>query len=224
MYLRPRSMRLRGFTLTELLVVIAILAVLAALLFPVFAKSKEHAQHTACQSRLRQFAMAFVLYRNDNDGKGFIWATYDGKGNRYPFNSYEPMGSYFHGDRTVWCPEESPDPNVARDFYHYQTWSDPVLGDSKHTVLHRPFAPDAGNVLAFCGNHTTTSDPRPKFALYLRIGTYPFIREDLSAGFADNKAMSVMFFLDRNWSETPTNESSNLLRFPGVPWPPTLEE
>jgi len=216
-------MKSRAFTLTELLVVIAILAVLAALLFPVFAKSKEHAKHTACQSQLRQFAMAFVLYRNDNDGKGFIWATYDGKGNRYPFNFYEPMGSYFKGGRTVWCPEESPDHMVARDFYHYQTWSEPLIGDPKHTVLHRPFAPDAANVLAFCGNHTTTSDPRPDYAPYLRIGPYPFVREDLSMGLADNKAISVMFYKNSQWSATSSEGSYNFLRFPGIPWPPELE-
>lgn len=216
-------MKPRAFTLTELLVVIAILAVLAALLFPVFSKSKQRAKHTACQTHLRQFAMAFVLYRNDNDGKGFVWSSYDGKGNRYPFNSYEPMGSYFKGDRTVWCPEQSPDPMVARDFYHYQTWSE-VMGDPKHTVIHRPFAPDAGNVLAFCGNHTTTSDPRPVYAPYLRVGPYPFVREDLSMGLADNRATTVMFYKNSQWTEVPVGGSYNVFRFPGVPWPPNLEQ
>ncbi len=56
-----------GFTLVELLVVIAILAILAALLFPVFAKARERARVTACASNLRQLGQAAVLYCDDYD-------------------------------------------------------------------------------------------------------------------------------------------------------------
>jgi prepilin-type N-terminal cleavage/methylation domain-containing protein len=216
-------MRRRAFTLTELLIVIAIIAVLAAILFPVFARSKERAKHTACEARLRQFALALNLYRNDYDGKGFIWATYDGKGNRYPFNSYEPMASYLGSGQTVWCPEPTSDPMVARDFYHYSTWNDTISGDPRHTILRRPFTPDAGNVVVFCANHTTTDDLRPGFAPFLRIGTYPFIREDLSMGLADSRRMEVWFYDSAGWSTTSSPFSAAVLRFPGVPWPPTPE-
>jgi prepilin-type N-terminal cleavage/methylation domain-containing protein len=57
----------RGFTLIELLVVIAILAILAAILFPVFAKSREEARQTACLSNLRQIGMGIKLYEQDWD-------------------------------------------------------------------------------------------------------------------------------------------------------------
>jgi len=56
-----------GFTLIELLVVIAIIAVLAALLFPVFARAKEAAKRTACLSNANQLGLAFVMYCGDYD-------------------------------------------------------------------------------------------------------------------------------------------------------------
>ncbi|MCL5103600.1 MAG: prepilin-type N-terminal cleavage/methylation domain-containing protein [Armatimonadetes bacterium] len=56
----------RGFTLIELLVVIAIIAVLAAILFPVFGAARDKAKQSACLSNLRQMASGFNLYLEDN--------------------------------------------------------------------------------------------------------------------------------------------------------------
>jgi prepilin-type N-terminal cleavage/methylation domain-containing protein/prepilin-type processing-associated H-X9-DG protein len=61
-----------GFTLIELLVVIAIIAILAAILFPVFAKAREKARDSACLSNLKQIAMALTQYNQDYDEK---WPT-----------------------------------------------------------------------------------------------------------------------------------------------------
>ena len=58
----------RGFTLIELLVVIAIIAILAAILFPVFAQAKDAAKKTACLSNLKNMGTAFALYLGDSDG------------------------------------------------------------------------------------------------------------------------------------------------------------
>ncbi|MEA3400184.1 MAG: DUF1559 domain-containing protein [Armatimonadota bacterium] len=57
----------RGFTLIELLVVIAIIAILAAILFPVFARAREKARQTACLNNVKQISLAFMMYANDYD-------------------------------------------------------------------------------------------------------------------------------------------------------------
>ena len=58
----------KGFTLIELLVVIAIIAILAAILFPVFANAKERARQVKCVNNLKQLATAFNQYATDNNG------------------------------------------------------------------------------------------------------------------------------------------------------------
>lgn len=62
-----RSSNAKGFTLIELLVVIAIIAILAAILFPVFAKAREKARQTACLSNLKQIGLGLEMYKSDYD-------------------------------------------------------------------------------------------------------------------------------------------------------------
>jgi len=62
----PRNRRW-GFTLIELLVVIAIIAILAAILFPVFAQAREKARATSCLSNLKQITLGMLMYMQDND-------------------------------------------------------------------------------------------------------------------------------------------------------------
>ena len=57
----------RGFTLIELLVVIAIIAILAAILFPVFARAREKARQASCQSNLKQVTLGYLMYAQDYD-------------------------------------------------------------------------------------------------------------------------------------------------------------
>jgi len=85
--------RSKGFTLIELLVVIAIIAILAAILFPVFARAREQARSISCLSNLKQIETALQMYLSDNDSSypgftnadngAFGWAGGDWEG-EYP--------------------------------------------------------------------------------------------------------------------------------------------
>lgn len=75
--------RFKGFTLIELLVVIAIIAILAAILFPVFAKAREQARLSKCTSNYRQYSTAWLAYLQDYDGT-FPLFQFD-----YPFRKGE---------------------------------------------------------------------------------------------------------------------------------------
>lgn len=77
----------RAFTLIELLVVIAIIAILAAILFPVFAQAKEAAKKTACLSNARQIGISLKLYLGDFDDTMPIF---------YAYNSIPPAGQVGH--------------------------------------------------------------------------------------------------------------------------------
>ncbi len=66
---RPQSRGERGFTLIELLVVIAIIAILAAILFPVFGRARENARRASCQSNLKQLGLGMMQYTQDYDEK-----------------------------------------------------------------------------------------------------------------------------------------------------------
>lgn len=100
----------RGFTLVELLVVIAILSLLAALLFPAFAKSRAQARRTACTSNLKQVGIAFHLYRQDSDGG-------------LPSHLSIINQSYLRDARVLLCPSDRKRGQVAgNDYYEGNTY------------------------------------------------------------------------------------------------------
>lgn len=82
----------KGFTLIELLVVIAIIAILAAILFPVFARAREQARKTSCLSNMKQIGLGASMYKEDYDStyaeSRVSRATIDGAGCDLPFGAY----------------------------------------------------------------------------------------------------------------------------------------
>lgn len=112
----------KGFTLIELLVVIAIIAILAAILFPVFAKVREKARQIACVSNSKQLGLAVLQYAQDYDetmpnatvNSLAIWSP--GGANAYPFWSLQIL-PYIKDINAYACPDDglgaSPDPAVT---------------------------------------------------------------------------------------------------------------
>jgi prepilin-type N-terminal cleavage/methylation domain-containing protein/prepilin-type processing-associated H-X9-DG protein len=94
-------MNRRGFTLIELLVVIAIIAILAAILFPVFARAREKARQTSCLSNVKQITLGFIMYRQDYDGLAMQRDYYVGS-NRYAWSDF--MQPYIKNTQLFICP------------------------------------------------------------------------------------------------------------------------
>ncbi len=96
--------RKRAFTLIELLVVIAIIAILAAILFPVFAQAREKARQTSCLSNMKQLGLAHLMYTQDYDESFATYASYcPGARVQNPLDPNDrPGGSTGPGRRPMW--------------------------------------------------------------------------------------------------------------------------
>ena len=92
-----------GFTLIELLVVIAIIAILAAILFPVFQKVRENARRTACLSNTKQLAIAAIQYEQDADEKTPGGSDHNGLGSGWAGQIYP----YVKSVGVFKCPDDS---------------------------------------------------------------------------------------------------------------------
>ena len=100
----PRPSKRPAFTLIELLVVIAIIAILAAILFPVFARARENARRASCQSNLKQIMLGYMQYTQDYDEK-VPSALCQGTNSGW----YNKMQPYLKSTQIFKCPSDSSD-------------------------------------------------------------------------------------------------------------------
>ena len=134
----------RGFTLIELLVVIAIIAVLAAILFPVFARAREKARQTACCSNLRNMVQGAMLYSMDYDGMvvmcgaGISWV--------------DRIQPYLRNRQVLYCPSDSKPPGTRTEgtltFMHGTSYGHNMRGTST-PILWDNLGEDTARLILF---------------------------------------------------------------------------
>jgi len=110
-----KTRQAQGFTLIELLVVIAIISILAAILFPVFARARENARRTSCLSNLKQIGLGMMMYVQDYDemypfsrrtfdADDTGWGVSTGQSLIYWFRVLQP---YVKSEQLFYCPNGS---------------------------------------------------------------------------------------------------------------------
>jgi prepilin-type N-terminal cleavage/methylation domain-containing protein len=109
-------MKRRGFTLIELLVVIAIIAILAAILFPVFAKAREKARQTSCLSNMKQIGLGTMQYIQDYD-ETYPGGAGMGFGGAWNPAWWDEIAPYLKNTQVFRCPSESNPPNAGGEIY-----------------------------------------------------------------------------------------------------------
>lgn len=190
--------RRAAFTLIELLVVIAIIAILAAILFPVFAQAREKARQTSCLSNMKQVNLSVMMYTQDYDETFPIHGLFDFDnqfgGTGGPQGWMRKIAPYMKNLQVTWCPSDS-GPTVAYDRIQGVPWG-PMESYAANALI---------NVKGITANDNSASRLLGVFGLTTNYGTGPFVQtlaaitrpaETISVG---EKYSSDVQYTDYNW-------------------------
>jgi prepilin-type N-terminal cleavage/methylation domain-containing protein/prepilin-type processing-associated H-X9-DG protein len=203
-------MKRRAFTLIELLVVIAIIAILAAILFPVFAKAREKARQSSCSANVKQLVLGVLQYNQDYDER-YVSVYDDGTGTRIIWA--QKIQPYLKNTQILQCPSVTNPPSVPPTSNLQSTRYQIPMSDDMREAANNPFGmadflfpaetilfAESNNAwwTHYCAKHAIgTNVTDPAWGLWLRgsLGesTWPRHNQGCNVGFHDGhtKWMSI---------------------------------
>jgi len=170
----PRGPKRNGFTLIELLVVIAIIAILAAILLPVFATARENARRTSCTNNLKQISLATLAYIEDYDAvypgeadgsyygsggtnRGWIYYTNEGTWNGNFTNFLPSQGvlyPYIKSAGVYLCPSDGTGQANSYAVSAYTT-TNPTIGNTWHPGINESIITDPSLTIQYSEENDT---------------------------------------------------------------------
>ena len=214
----------RAFTLIELLVVLTIIGLLAALLFPVFARARERARQTVCESNLHQIGLAIQMYQADHGG--ILPETFGDTSKIAADNrpALDPLLPYEHAPAIYHCPDASDNAEGTIGPFGM------VYLDYNYRVADLL---SCNQQLFPCGIPSAVMKPEPLSVLVEDLHhcnnerLYIVLRENGSVSRVPEGQTQMWQYISGAWqpmSTRPTSQSQPWVVFPNEPWPPQFEK
>jgi len=165
----------RGFTLIELLVVIAIIAILAAILFPVFTQARAKARQIACLSNVKNLSLALLMYVDDYDGK-FPLVVYSGD-SPYAADMWpNHVGKYIGAPEILHCPADGNMSSAKGPVLSYYAEGETCIGmpiEDYYAYMAGGGWPDLGGIFT-CSGRPEASIPEPGNTIMIACAAIDF--------------------------------------------------